>query len=111
MGGTPKLDQVIMIGDTMETDIRGAVEAGLQGYLVLSGSTRIESLSDYVYQPTRVLKSVADLVDELKSGKPSDRLDSPVFAAPAPILMRNGKRHQTDFQHHEKPRPRAPMTR
>jgi len=111
MGGTPRLDQVIMIGDTMETDIRGAIEAGLQGYLVLSGSTHIESLGDYVYQPTRVLNSVADLVDELKSGKPSDRLNSPVFAAPTPILVRNGKRHQTDFEQRAKPRPRAPMTR
>ena len=32
-------DQVVMIGDTMETDIRGAVETGLLSYLVLSGST------------------------------------------------------------------------
>ena len=55
--------------------------------------------------------SVADLVEELKSGKPSDRLDSPVFAAPTPIVIRNGKRHQTDFEHRAKPRPRAPMTR
>src|SRR5438132_4559039 len=33
-------EQVIMIGDTMETDIRGAFEAGLQSFLVLSGSTQ-----------------------------------------------------------------------
>ena len=42
--------------------------AGLQAYLVLTGSTRIEELCDYVYQPTRVLESDADLVEELKTG-------------------------------------------
>jgi NagD protein len=31
----------VMIGDTMETDIRGAVEAGLQSFLVLTGSTQM----------------------------------------------------------------------
>ena len=32
-------EEVVMIGDTMETDIRGAVESGMLSYLVLSGST------------------------------------------------------------------------
>src|SRR4030095_16606960 len=44
------LENVIMIGDTMETDIRGAFEAGLQSFLVLSGSTQLETIGDYVYQ-------------------------------------------------------------
>jgi NagD protein len=78
----------VVIGDTMETDIRGAVESGLQAYLVLTGSTSLEQLSEYVYQPTRVLKSVADLTEELKSGKPSTRLDSPAFA----LVPANGRR-------------------
>src|SRR6478672_6641526 len=51
-------EEIVVIGDTMETDVRGAIEAGLQAYLVLSGSTKIENLADYVYQPTRVLESV-----------------------------------------------------
>src|SRR6516225_3219355 len=80
MAGGARTEQVVVIGDTMETDIRGAIEAGLQAYLVLSGSTRMENVSDYVYQPTRVLASVADLVEELTSGKPSSRLDSPVYS-------------------------------
>src|SRR5678815_2118504 len=73
-------DQVVMIGDTMETDIRGAFEAGMQSFLVLSGSTQLESVGDYVYQPTRVLQSVADLTEEIKTGKVSDRLNSPTFS-------------------------------
>jgi NagD protein len=95
----------------METDIRGASEAGLQGYLVLSGATKLEDIADYVYQPTRVLKSVADLVEEVKSGKPSSRLDSPAYQASLAPRHRLGNRHQTDAEHLAKPPPRAPMTR
>ncbi len=62
----------MMIGDTMETDIRGAFEAGMASYLVLSGSTQFEMVGDYVYQPTRILQSVGDLVEEIKTGKPAN---------------------------------------
>lgn len=55
-------DETIMIGDTMETDIRGAVEIGIQSYLVLTGSTTREMLASYPYQPTRVLGSIKELV-------------------------------------------------
>ena len=104
-------DQVVMIGDTMETDIRGAVEAGMQSFLVLSGSTQLENISDYVYQPTRVLQSVADLTQEIKTGTPSDRLDSPVFAERISHAGKPGHRHQTDVFAFHKPRPRPAMTK
>lgn len=91
------LDQFVMIGDTMETDIRGAVEAGVQAFLVLSGSTQLQDVGDYVYQPTRILESVADIVEEISTGKPSDRLDSPVFAnGNGTHRKRNGHRFQSD---------------
>jgi NagD protein len=109
LAGGAKLEETVVIGDTMETDIRGAVEAGLLAYLVLSGSTRVEDIADYVYQPTRVLGSVADLVEELKSGKPSSRLDSPVYSHALSAGLRFGRRHQTDGEHPNKPRLRAPM--
>ena len=104
-------EQIVVIGDTMETDIRGAIEAGLQAYLVLSGSTTIEHVAEYVYQPTRVLNSVADLIEELKSGVPSSRLDSPVYNHPRWSENRLGRRYQTDAKDVHKPRPRPPMTR
>ncbi len=103
-GGTAP-DQNVVIGDTMETDIRGAVEAGLQAYLVLTGSTRLENVCEYVYQPTRVLQSVGDLVEELRTGKASSRLDSPVYSANPSIPNRSYTRHQTDAEHTQKPRP------
>lgn len=104
-------EQVVMIGDTMETDIRGAIEAGMQSFLVLSGSTQMEVLGDYVYQPTRVLMSVADLTEEIKTGKASDRLDSPVYGSNGGAATKSGQRHQTDIFALHKPRPRPAMTK
>ncbi len=107
--GTP--EQVVMIGDTMETDIRGAFEAGMQSYLVLSGSTKFEDVADYVYQPTRVLRSVEELTEEVKTGKavllPTD------FAATSNgfRISKGGLRHQTDIFALHKPRPRPAMTK
>jgi len=105
------VEQVVMIGDTMETDIRGAVEAGMQSFLVLSGSTPFEAVGDYVYQPTRILQSVADLTEEIKTGKASDRLNSPVLAARGAHRGKSGQRHQTDIFAFYKPRPRPAMTK
>ena len=55
-------DDVIMIGDTMETDIRGATDLGFQSILVLTGSSTINTLRDYPFAPTRVVDSIAQLV-------------------------------------------------
>lgn len=54
--------ETIMVGDTMETDIRGAIELGMQAYLVLTGSTTRASLASYPFAPTQVIDSIADLV-------------------------------------------------
>jgi NagD protein len=105
------LDHVIMIGDTMETDIRGAFEAGLQSFLVLSGSTQLEMVGDYVYQPTRILQTVADLTEEITTGKPSDRMNSPAFGHEILHGNKHGVRHQTDIFALHKPRPRPAMTK
>jgi len=55
-------DEVIMIGDTMETDIRGATDLGFQSILVLTGSTSTGNLREYPYAPSRVVTSIAELV-------------------------------------------------
>jgi NagD protein len=104
-------EQVVMIGDTMETDIRGAVEAGMQSFLVLSGSTQLANVGDYVYQPTRILESVADLIEEVRTGQSSDRLNSPAFRTVHKNGMKAGIRHQTDVFAFDKPRPRPAMTK
>jgi NagD protein len=57
-------DEVLMVGDTMETDIRGATDSGFQSILVLTGSTRSEDLHRYPFRPTVVVDSIAALVPE-----------------------------------------------
>jgi NagD protein len=57
-------DEVIMIGDTMETDIRGATDLSFKSILVLTGSSTLESMKDHPFRPTRVVDSIAELVPE-----------------------------------------------
>lgn len=99
--------EVVMVGDTMETDIRGAIEVGMQACLVLSGSTRLEDLADYVYQPTCVMSGVDELFAEL-TGKTTDRLQSPALAA-LPHAGEHGAKHHDE--HPTRMRPRPAMTR
>ncbi len=55
-------DEVLMVGDTMETDIRGATDLGFKNILVLTGSTQTEALRNYPFRPTLIVNSVAELV-------------------------------------------------
>ena len=55
----------IMIGDRMDTDVRAGAEAGLGTILVLSGVARAGEIDHYPFQPSRIVNSVADLIDEL----------------------------------------------
>jgi NagD protein len=57
-------DEVIMVGDTMETDIRGATDLGFKSILVLTGSTTREELLGHPFSPTIVVESIAELVPE-----------------------------------------------
>jgi 5'-nucleotidase len=54
-----------MIGDRMDTDVVAGIEAGLETILVLTGLTGREDVERYPYRPSRVLESVADLIEEL----------------------------------------------
>jgi NagD protein len=102
-------DEVMMIGDTMETDIRGAIEIGMQACLVLTGSTKLEDLADYVYQPTCVMSGVDELLREMK-GETTDRLTSPTFAS-NPEATPKGERVRYSQPVDMRPRPRPAMTR
>lgn len=52
-----------MVGDRMDTDVVAGIEAGLETTLVLTGSTRRDQVDGFPFRPTRVVESVADLVD------------------------------------------------
>ena len=55
-----------MIGDRMDTDIVTGLEAGLETILVLTGITAEEEAQRFSYLPTRIVNSVADLIDEIQ---------------------------------------------
>ena len=55
----------VMIGDRMDTDVQAGVEAGLGTILVLSGVATLEEVEHFPFQPSRIVASVAELIDEL----------------------------------------------
>lgn len=61
-----------MIGDRMDTDIVAGLEAGLETILVLTGVATREAAERFPFRPTRIVRSVADLVPELGPGASAD---------------------------------------
>ena len=58
-------ESTAMIGDRMDTDIKSGMEAGLETVLVLSGLTQQNEVERFPYRPSRVVKSVYELIDEI----------------------------------------------
>jgi 5'-nucleotidase len=54
-----------MIGDRMDTDVVSGLEAGLETILVLTGLTGPAEAERHPYRASRVLDSIADLIDDL----------------------------------------------
>jgi len=54
-----------MVGDRMDTDVVSGIEAGLETILVLTGSTLRDQTQRFPYRPSRIVDSIADLIDEL----------------------------------------------
>jgi NagD protein len=54
-----------MIGDRMDTDIVAGLEAGMRTVLVLSGIMKAEDVDRYPFRPSRVVSTIADLVDDI----------------------------------------------
>jgi len=55
----------VMIGDRMGTDILAGVDAGVDTILVLSGVDGLDDVDRFPYRPSRVVRSVMELIDEL----------------------------------------------
>jgi NagD protein len=57
-------DETIMVGDTMETDILGAVQLGYRSVLVLSGGTMKSDLEGFAYQPDLIVDHIGCISEE-----------------------------------------------
>ena len=53
--------ETTIIGDTMDTDIKGGVQMGYKTILVLSGMTKREHLSRFAFKPDMVVESVHNI--------------------------------------------------
>jgi NagD protein len=58
-------ESTTMVGDRMDTDVVAGLEAGLHTVLVLSGVSTEAEAERHPYVPTRVVGSIANLLDEL----------------------------------------------
>jgi NagD protein len=58
-------ETTVMIGDRMDTDVVAGLEAGMRTVLVLTGITHAADIDRFPFRPSRVVDSIADLVDEL----------------------------------------------
>ncbi|MBV9593895.1 MAG: HAD family hydrolase [Actinobacteria bacterium] len=56
-------ERTVMIGDRMDTDVVAGIEAGLETILVLTGSTRKADVGRFPFRPSRIVDSIADVVD------------------------------------------------
>jgi NagD protein len=58
-------ESTAIIGDRMDTDVVAGLEAGLETILVLTGVTTRAEAERFPYRASRIVDSVADLIDEL----------------------------------------------
>jgi NagD protein len=56
-------ESTAMVGDRMDTDVVAGIEAGLTTYLVLTGSTERDEITEFAYRPSGVVDSVAELIE------------------------------------------------
>ncbi|MEJ7690561.1 MAG: HAD-IIA family hydrolase [Nocardioidaceae bacterium] len=64
-------ETTVMIGDRMDTDIVSGLEAGLRTVLVLTGSTLEHQVERFPYRATKIVDSVADLIELVETFNPA----------------------------------------
>jgi len=56
-------EHTAMIGDRMDTDVVAGMEAGLETFLVLTGSTSRDDVQRYPFRPSHIMNSIADVIE------------------------------------------------
>jgi ribonucleotide monophosphatase NagD (HAD superfamily) len=59
LGSDP--ERTLMVGDDVEADVGGAMDAGLRGILVRTGKYREDALESSGVTPTEIVDSIADV--------------------------------------------------
>ena len=59
--------ETMAIGDRLETDILGAVRAGIRSLMVLTGVSSEEDLKISDYQPDWVMQDILELTEALRA--------------------------------------------
>jgi len=54
-------ENAVMVGDRMDTDIKGGLESGMETVLVLTGVTAPDMINQFPYRPNHVVNSVGDI--------------------------------------------------
>ncbi|MHB9861486.1 HAD-IIA family hydrolase [Streptomyces sp. YIM S03343] len=54
-----------MIGDRMDTDVLAGLEAGMRTFLVMTGVTQPDEVDRYPFRPSKIVNSIADLIDRI----------------------------------------------
>ena len=54
-------EETLMIGDRMDTDIIGGMEAGMYTALVLSGVSTVETIGHFPYKPDFIYENVGKI--------------------------------------------------
>lgn len=60
-----KLDEVLLVGDRLETDVKMGSNSGISTALVLSGVSSYEDLDEASVEPTYVLKDLSELPERV----------------------------------------------
>jgi 4-nitrophenyl phosphatase len=61
--------EVLMVGDRLDTDILGANRAGSRTVLVLTGVSQREEITTTGIEPTMVATDLVELLDRLKAAR------------------------------------------
>ncbi|MBT3708380.1 MAG: HAD family hydrolase [Verrucomicrobia bacterium] len=63
-----RASEAIMVGDRMDTDVLAGMELGLETTLVLTGSSKVEDVSEFPFRPDRVVARLSDLAYDFDFG-------------------------------------------